>query len=150
MVDPDNYGSSDEGKGKTVCVEFSSPNIAKPFHIGHLSTTVLGGALYRIYNFLGYNAVGINHLGDWGTQNGKQIFITGHSEYDVDTLKNEYVRDVNAGMNPLVPENYFPNDDPTLPPLVSWRGHAHLLFSNWLNYFVYQSTPYDIKNLSET
>lgn len=67
------YGQSDEGKGKTVCIDYSSVNIAKPFHIGHLSTTVIGGALYRIYNFLGYNAVGINHLGDWGTQFGKLI-----------------------------------------------------------------------------
>ncbi len=67
------YGASDEGKGKTVCIDYSSVNIAKPFHIGHLSTTVLGGALYRIYNFLGYKAVGINHLGDYGTQFGKLI-----------------------------------------------------------------------------
>lgn len=69
----DSYGASDEGKGKTICIDYSSINIAKPFHIGHLSTTVLGGALYRIYNFLGYNAVGINHLGDYGTQFGKLI-----------------------------------------------------------------------------
>ena len=67
------YGSSDEGKGKTVCIDYSSINIAKPFHIGHLMTTVLGGALYRIYKKRGYNAVGINHLGDWGTQFGKLI-----------------------------------------------------------------------------
>lgn len=68
-----NYGASDEGKGKTICIDYSSINIAKPFHIGHLSTTVLGGALYRIYNYLGYKAVGINHLGDYGTQFGKLI-----------------------------------------------------------------------------
>ena len=67
------YGASDEGSGKTVCIDYSSVNIAKPFHIGHLSTTVLGGALYRIFNFLGYRAVGINHLGDYGTQFGKLI-----------------------------------------------------------------------------
>lgn len=67
------YGSSDEGAGKTVCIDYSSVNVAKPFHIGHLSTTVLGGALYRIFNFLGYHAVGINHLGDYGTQFGKLI-----------------------------------------------------------------------------
>ncbi len=70
----DNYGSSDMGKGKTVCMDYSSINIAKPFHIGHLSTTVIGAALYRIYKFLGYNAVGINHLGDYGTQFGKLIY----------------------------------------------------------------------------
>ncbi len=67
------YGSSDEGAGKTVCIDYSSINIAKPFHIGHLSTTVIGGALYKMYKKLGYNAVGINHLGDWGTQFGKLI-----------------------------------------------------------------------------
>ena len=78
------------------------------------------------------------------TKNGRQIFITGHSEYDADTLKNEYLRDLSQGKPITIPENYFPNNDPTKPPLVSWRGHAHLLFSNWLNYFVYQSTPYDI------
>ena len=69
----DGYGSSEMGNGKTVCIDYSSINIAKPFHIGHLSTTVLGGALYRIFNFLGYKAVGINHLGDYGTQFGKLI-----------------------------------------------------------------------------
>lgn len=69
----ENYGSSDIGNGKTVCIDYSSINIAKPFHIGHLSTTVIGAALYRIYKFLGYNTVGINHLGDWGTQFGKLI-----------------------------------------------------------------------------
>ena len=83
------------------------------------------------------------------TKNGKQIFITGHSEYDADTLKNEYLRDLSQGKPITIPENYFPEDDATLPPIVSWRGHAHLLFSNWLNYFVYQSTPYDIKKVEE-
>ena len=75
---------------------------------------------------------------------GKQIFITGHSEYDGDTLKGEYLRDLSVGINPEVPEHYFPNDDPTKEPIVNWRSHANLLFSNWLNYFVYQSTPYDL------
>ena len=83
------------------------------------------------------------------TKNGRQIFVTGHSEYDADTLKNEYVRDLSQGKPISIPKNYFPNDDDTQPPIVSWRGHAHLLFSNWLNYFVYQSTPYDIKQLEE-
>ena len=67
------YGASEEGNGKTICLDYSSINIAKPFHIGHLSTTVLGGALYRIFNYLGYKAVGINHLGDYGTQFGNLI-----------------------------------------------------------------------------
>ena len=84
------------------------------------------------------------------TKNGRQIFITGHSEYDADTLKNEYVRDLSQGKPISIPKNYFPNDDDTQPPIVSWRGHAHLLFSNWLNYFVYQSTPYDIKKVEES
>ena len=78
------------------------------------------------------------------TQGGKQVFITGHSEYDWDTLNREYVRDKNAGLPIEVPKNYFPNDDDTQMPVVRWRGHANLLYSNWLNYFVYQSTPYDV------
>lgn len=69
-------GRSNEGEGKTICIDYSSVNIAKPFHIGHLSTTVIGGALYRIFEHLGYNVVGINHLGDWGTQFGKLIVAT--------------------------------------------------------------------------
>lgn len=81
------------------------------------------------------------------TENGKQIFVTGHSEYDPDTLKHEYLRDVNAGIDIKVPKNYFPDDDPTKEPLVTWRSHANLLYSNWLNYFVYQTTPYDIETI---
>ena len=75
---------------------------------------------------------------------GRQIFVTGHSEYDPDTLEKEYLRDKNQGLPIHVPRNYYPHDDDTQPPIVRWRGHAHLLFSNWLNYFVYQTTPYDI------
>ena len=81
------------------------------------------------------------------TKNGKQIFVTGHSEYDPDTLLKEYVRDKSQGLPITVPENYFPDDDPTKEPLVRWRGHGNLLFSNWLNYFVYQTTPYDIMTI---
>ncbi len=77
------------------------------------------------------------------TEGGRQVFLTGHAEYDPDTLKREYERDKNLGKPISVPKNYFPNDDDTKPPMVTWRGHAHLLFSNWLNYFVYQSTPYN-------
>ena len=73
IKDGANYGASKEGDGKTVCIDYSSINIAKPFHIGHLSSTVIGGALYKMYKKLGYNAIGINHLGDWGTQFGKLI-----------------------------------------------------------------------------
>ena len=78
------------------------------------------------------------------TQGGKQVFITGHSEYDADTLNREYVRDKNAGLPIEVPKNYFPDDDDTKEPIVRWRGHANLLYCNWLNYFVYQSTPYEV------
>jgi len=81
------------------------------------------------------------------TDQGRQIFITGHSEYDAGTLKAEYDRDVAAGLPIEVPENYFPDNDPTKDPLVIWRGHANLLYSNWLNYYVYQTTPYDITEI---
>ena len=81
------------------------------------------------------------------TDKGKQIFITGHSEYDADTLKKEYLRDKQAGLPIDVPKNYFPDDDDTKEPLVSWRSSANLLYSNWLNYFVYQTTPYDITKI---
>ncbi|MBQ9759928.1 MAG: homoserine O-succinyltransferase [Clostridia bacterium] len=84
------------------------------------------------------------------TKKGRQIFITGHAEYDANTLKKEYVRDVNAGKPIEVPRNYFPNDDPTKDPVVTWRSHANLLYSNWLNYFVYQTTPYDLEELKIT
>ena len=78
---------------------------------------------------------------------GHQIFITGHAEYDPLTLQTEYLRDKNLGKPIRVPENYYPNDDDTQEPIVRWRGHANLLFSNWLNYFVYQTTPYDIMHV---
>ena len=82
------YGDSDEGAGKTICIDYSSINIAKPFHIGHLSTTVIGAALYRIYGALGYNVVGINHLGDYGTQFGKLIYAVKHWG-NLETVKKE-------------------------------------------------------------
>ena len=81
------------------------------------------------------------------SKGGRQIFITGHSEYDADTLKNEYIRDKNLGLPIDMPVNYFKDDDDTKEPVVRWRGHANLLFSNWLNYFVYQTTPYDIMDV---
>ena len=80
-------------------------------------------------------------------KNGHHIFITGHSEYDPLTLQTEYLRDKNLGKPIAVPENYYPDDDDTREPIVRWRGHANLLFSNWLNYFVYQTTPYDIETV---
>lgn len=81
------------------------------------------------------------------TGKGKQIFITGHSEYDKNTLKDEYFRDVEKGLDIQIPVNYFPGNNPKKEPLVTWRAHSNLLFSNWLNYFVYQTTPYDIESI---
>ena len=78
---------------------------------------------------------------------GRQVFVTGHTEYDADTLKREYLRDKEAGLPIEIPKNYFPNDDDTKEPLVTWRSAANLLYCNWLNYFVYQTTPYDLETL---
>jgi len=83
------------------------------------------------------------------SKDGRQVFVTGHSEYDPLTLKGEYERDINKGLSIAVPQNYYPSDDPATEPLVRWRGHANLLFSNWLNYYVYQETPYDLQELSK-
>jgi homoserine O-succinyltransferase len=82
------------------------------------------------------------------SKDSKRIFITGHSEYDPDTLKNEYERDLAKGLQIDMPKNYFPDNDPGKKPMVSWRSHANLLFLNWLNYYVYQSTPFDIGNIN--
>ncbi len=81
------------------------------------------------------------------TEGGRQVFIAGHSEYDPDTLLNEYIRDKNLGLPIDVPKNYFPDDDDTKDPIVTWRGHANLLYSNWLNYFVYQTTPFNLGDI---
>ncbi len=81
------------------------------------------------------------------TENGRQVYIMGHSEYDPRTLEKEYLRDKNAGLPIEVPKNYYPNDDDTKSPMVTWRGHANLLYANWLNYMVYQTTPYDLDQI---
>ena len=81
------------------------------------------------------------------TEGGRQIFITGHSEYDPGTLRKEYLRDKNLGLPIEIPKNYFPDDDDTKEPLVTWRSHANLLYANWLNYIVYQNTPYDLREI---
>ncbi|MBQ3269399.1 MAG: homoserine O-succinyltransferase [Clostridia bacterium] len=81
------------------------------------------------------------------TDQGRQVFITGHSEYDANTLEREYLRDKNAGLPIEIPKNYYPGDDDTQLPVMSWRAHANLLYSNWLNYFVYQNTPYDLSEI---
>lgn len=82
-----------------------------------------------------------------GCKGGKQFFVTGHSEYDALTLHEEYVRDIGKGLDIKVPENYYPDDNPSKAPIVSWRSHAALLFSNWLNYYVYQITPYNLEKI---
>jgi len=80
-------------------------------------------------------------------RNGRKIFVTGHFEYDPHTLHHEYVRDKNKGLDIDIPQNYFLNDDPSQRPVVTWRSHANLFFANWLNYYVYQSTPYNIDSI---
>ena len=81
------------------------------------------------------------------TTDSRHFFVTCHTEYDADTLSLEYFRDLERGMNPKVPVNYFPDDDPSKPPVVTWRSAGQLLFSNWLNYYVYQTTPYDVRSI---
>ncbi len=81
------------------------------------------------------------------SKGGRQIFVTGHSEYDPETLHEEYIRDLNKGLPIDMPANYYLDNDPKKPPLVTWRSSAHLLFSNWLNYYVYQETPYNIEDI---
>jgi len=83
------------------------------------------------------------------SKDGKHVFVTGHSEYDAETLKLEYDRDVQKGMDIAIPKNYFPSDDPSKEPRSTWKAHAHLLFSNWLNYFVYQETPFELGEAEE-
>lgn len=83
-----------------------------------------------------------------GEKNGRSVYVTGHSEYDPLTLKSEYDRDVKQGLPIHVPVNYYPDDDPSRMPVVRWRGHSNLLFVNWLNYYVYQETPYDLRKLT--
>jgi homoserine O-succinyltransferase len=81
------------------------------------------------------------------SKDGRRVFVTGHPEYDALTLKTEYDRDIQRGLDIKMPKNYFPDDNPDNMPIVKWRGHANLLFSNWLNYYVYQETPYDMSKI---
>ncbi|MBQ6624606.1 MAG: homoserine O-succinyltransferase [Clostridia bacterium] len=118
------------------------------FYVPHSRHTVLKMsdiAKVKDLQVISYSEqAGIHILSDMDCRN---FFITGHSEYDRDTLKNEYMRDVNLGLEIDVPVNYFPDDNPDNTPVVTWRSTANLIFSNWLNYFVYQKTPYDLSNL---
>ncbi|AHK18924.1 homoserine O-acetyltransferase MetA [Yersinia similis] len=86
----------------------------------------------------------------FASKDKRVAFVTGHPEYDVDTLAGEYQRDLAAGLNPQIPLNYFPSDDTSLRPKASWRSHGHLLFANWLNYYVYQITPFDLRHMNPT
>lgn len=83
------------------------------------------------------------------TEDSRKFFVTCHAEYDSDTLSNEYHRDLDKGMNPNIPKNYFPDDDPSKEPVVNWRSTGQLLYTNWLNYYVYQSTPYDVDSIGD-
>lgn len=83
------------------------------------------------------------------TEDSRRFFVGLHAEYDADTLANEYYRDLNKGMNPKIPVNYFPDDDPTKKPIVNWRAAGQLLYTNWLNYYVYQATPYNVENIGK-
>lgn len=86
----------------------------------------------------------------FASKDKRLAFVTGHPEYDTLTLAGEYCRDIDAGLNPNVPLNYFPDDNPELTPTATWRSHGHLLFSNWLNYYVYQITPFDLRLMNPT
>jgi homoserine O-succinyltransferase len=86
----------------------------------------------------------------FASRDKRLAFVTGHPEYDTMTLAGEYCRDNEAGLDPAVPLNYFPDDNPALTPKATWRSHGHLLFSNWLNYYVYQITPYDLRHMNPT
>ncbi len=103
----ENYGSSDIGKGKNIVIDYSSPNIAKPFHIGHLRTTILGNSLYKMYKFLNYNCTGVNHLGDWGTQFAKLIegYKRWGTEYDVENNPIEELTKIYIHINDLCKED---------------------------------------------
>lgn len=114
-------------------------------HSRHTETRRGDIALIKDLQILSYSDLaGVHIIADMDC---RKFFVTGHSEYDRGSLAAEYFRDINKGLPIQVPYNYFPDDNPNLPPPMTWRGNAHLLFSNWLNYFVYQKTPYDLSKL---
>ena len=112
--------------------------------VGLLVTSIACSLLQNVLLAAGFDGIVANAC---MTKRGRQIFVTGHSEYDADTLKNEYLRDKNAGLPIEIPKNYFPGDDDTKDPMVTWRSCANLMYYNWLNYFVYQTTPYNIDEI---
>lgn len=114
-------------------------------HSRHTETRFQDIALCKDLQIISYSEqAGIHLISDLECRN---FYATGHSEYDADTLSKEYFRDLKKGLQIKVPYNYFPNDDPTQKPLITWRNVGTLMFTNWLNYFVYQKTPYDINSL---
>ena len=116
-------------------------------HSRHTETRMEDIAHEKDLQILSYSKeAGVHLISDMACRN---FFCTGHSEYDSDTLALEYFRDVKKGLHPAVPQNYFPDNDPTKKPLVTWRGTGSLLFQNWLNYFVYQRTPYELTEISK-
>lgn len=114
-------------------------------HSRHTETKRSDIALVKDLQILSYSDLaGVHLISDMGCRN---FYATGHSEYDRNTLSNEYFRDLRRGLNPKIPYNYFPDNDPNRVPPITWRQTGNMLFSNWLNYFVYQKTPYDLANL---
>ncbi len=119
-----------------------------PFHIPVSRHTAISEADVRAIDALQVLAVSEEAgVGLIASRDGRRVFATGHSEYDVDTLAAEYWRDVDKGLSVAVPKHYYPNDDPNQPPVMRWRSHANLVYLNWLNYYVYQETPYDLLEL---
>jgi len=115
------------------------------FYVPHSRWTAIEDIPQNLEILAKSNEAGIHIVSD---KIGKNIYVFGHSEYDFDTLAKEYERDVKKGENPPLPYNYFPENNPALTPVSTWRAHANLFFSNWLNYHVYQSTPYDVQEIS--
>ena len=114
-------------------------------HSRHTETKKEDIALVKELQILSYSEIsGVHLVADMDCRN---FYCTGHSEYDSDTLAREYFRDLHRGLNIKIPYNYFPNDDTQLTPPLTWRGPGSLLFQNWLNYFVYQRTPYDVNDI---
>ena len=114
-------------------------------HSRHTETRLQDIALVKQLQVISYSEIsGVHIISDMDC---RQFFVTGHSEYDRDTLAKEYFRDKEKGLDIDVPFNYFPNDDDRAVPIMSWKSTANIIFSNWLNYFVYQKTPYDLAQL---